>query len=287
MNTLINGGIREAQSRSAEIEDVEADDFVRLCEFAYRGDYGTPPYEISEKESDDSQSAIGSRNPHAGYGGLRGVNRTLYIKEEEPKEEHLLEPPLATGDAYWSEVPPEACDDGWNSKSRKKPDRHVFRPAISNAAKFKERFDRKCFCKDGLPRDPIITSFETVSNSSSNQAFTSVFLAHARLYILADRYLMPPLKSLTLHKLHRTLLGFKMYASRIGDVLELARYVYSSEHTCESSENGAMNELREIVVEYVIREIEVIGGSGGFLALMEEGGPFVTDFWSLLWKDLL
>lgn len=74
LNTLINGNMREAQSRSAEIEGAEADNFVRLCEFAYRGDYSTPIYEISEKDSDYSQSAIGSRNPHVGYGGLRGVD---------------------------------------------------------------------------------------------------------------------------------------------------------------------------------------------------------------------
>ena len=89
---------------------------------------------------------------------------------------------------------------------------------------------------------------------------------------------MPSLKSLALHKLHRTLLSFKMYASRIGDVIELARYVYSSEHTCERFENESINELREIVVEYIVREIEVIGGFRGLLALMEEGGPFVIDF---------
>lgn len=284
--------MREAQSRSADIEDVKADDFVRLCEFAYRGDYSTALYKISKKESDDSQSAIDRRNPHAGYGGLRGVDRTLYIKKEEPKEKHLLESQLATRNADWpvavQEVPPEVYYDSRNSKkSRKEPDRVVFRPAIGNVAKFKKRFDRKCFCKNELPCDPILASFETVSNSSSNQDFTSVFLAHAHIYILADRYLMPSLKYLAFHKLHRTLLNFKMYASRIGDVMELARYVYSSEHTCERSENGAINELREIVVEYVIREIEVIGGFRGLLALMEEGGSFVTDFWGLLWKDLL
>ena len=204
-----------------------------------------------------------------------------------------MEPRLDRGDGAWpvavqEEVPAEVYYDGWNSKkSRKEPDRVVLRPAISKAAKFRERFDRRCFCEDGLPRDHVIASFETVSNSSSNQDFTSVFLAHARLYVLADRYLMLPLKSLALHKLHRTLLNFKMYASRIGDIVELARYAYSSGHTCERSEHGAIDELREIVVEYIIREIEVIGGSKGLLALVEEGGPFVTDFWGLLWKDLL
>ena len=174
-NTLINGGIRGAQSRSAEIEDTEADDFVRLCEFAYRGDYSTPVYEISEKESDDSQNMIGSRNPHAGYGGLREVDQTLYIKEEAPKEERLLKSRSDRVDADWpvavqEEVSTEVYYDGWNSKkSRKEPDRVVLRPAISKAAKFRERFDCKCFCKDGFPRDPIIASFET-SNSSSKMA---------------------------------------------------------------------------------------------------------------------
>jgi hypothetical protein len=34
---LINGGMEESASRCVTIEDVRVDDFVRFCEYAYRG----------------------------------------------------------------------------------------------------------------------------------------------------------------------------------------------------------------------------------------------------------
>jgi len=45
------GPMREAQEKSAELVDVEVGDFVRLCEFAYTGDY-TPPKSTVESTCD-------------------------------------------------------------------------------------------------------------------------------------------------------------------------------------------------------------------------------------------
>ncbi|ORY10230.1 hypothetical protein BCR34DRAFT_588707 [Clohesyomyces aquaticus] len=39
LNALINGGMEESKKRCARIEDVTVDDFIRFCEYAYRGDY--------------------------------------------------------------------------------------------------------------------------------------------------------------------------------------------------------------------------------------------------------
>jgi hypothetical protein len=44
-NSLINGGIEESGMRCAEIEDVKVEDFIRYCEYAYRGDYTVSPWE--------------------------------------------------------------------------------------------------------------------------------------------------------------------------------------------------------------------------------------------------
>lgn len=40
---LVNGNLLEANTRSAELKDVDPDDFVRFLEYAYRRGYSVPP----------------------------------------------------------------------------------------------------------------------------------------------------------------------------------------------------------------------------------------------------
>ena len=39
---LVNGGLKEAQTRSAELKDVDPETFIRFLEYAYRRDYTSP-----------------------------------------------------------------------------------------------------------------------------------------------------------------------------------------------------------------------------------------------------
>jgi hypothetical protein len=41
-DALINGGMKESEEGSAKLADVQFDDFMRFCEYAYRGDYTAP-----------------------------------------------------------------------------------------------------------------------------------------------------------------------------------------------------------------------------------------------------
>lgn len=41
---LVNGGLAEAEKRSANLKDIESDDFVRFLEYAYRRDYTVPSW---------------------------------------------------------------------------------------------------------------------------------------------------------------------------------------------------------------------------------------------------
>jgi hypothetical protein len=51
-NALINGGMKESQEGSAKLADVQFDDFMRFCEYAYRGDYTAPPWTDKKGHSD-------------------------------------------------------------------------------------------------------------------------------------------------------------------------------------------------------------------------------------------
>ncbi len=91
------------------------------------------------------------------------------------------------------------------------------------------------------------------ANHAANEDFIGVFLTHARLYVLAEKYWVESLKSLTLHKIHRTLMLFTPYGLRIGDVIKLIQSVYSDAKTPEIDELGAL------VVLYTVYEDVLLG----------------------------
>ncbi|KAF1971353.1 hypothetical protein BU23DRAFT_555888 [Bimuria novae-zelandiae CBS 107.79] len=73
-------------------------------------------------------------------------------------------------------------------------------------------------------------------------------------------------------------MGFKLYTQRVGDIIELARYAYSNPDLPDRGDAGSLDELRELVVEYIVCEIDTIGKCDEFVKFMEDGGEFVGDF---------
>ncbi|PTB63665.1 hypothetical protein BBK36DRAFT_1125998, partial [Trichoderma citrinoviride] len=80
------------------------------------------------------------------------------------------------------------------------------------------------------------------TNKESCEVYTQVFLCHAKLYVLADKYDIPELRKLSLHNLHETLIHFTLYHDRIGDIISLVRY--SFENTVEH------DKLRSLLIQY-------------------------------------
>ncbi|KAF1994261.1 hypothetical protein P154DRAFT_448023, partial [Amniculicola lignicola CBS 123094] len=244
LDALINGGMEESETRCARLEDVQVDDFIRFCEYAYRGDYTVPPWEHLPPEA----SSEPEKNQQSG-------------SEADPAPEPDIEPiePVEIPEARYEVTPTRTLS------------RTTLRAQFNG---------RKYLGGDG-PKALMLEQFEPKSNSGADQNFTPVFLAHARLYCFAYIRLIAPLKALTLDKLHRTLMGFKLYTKRVGDIIELVRYVYSNPDLPDRSDNGQIDGLKNLVVEYIVCEIDWIGRRDEFLKYMEEGGEFVGDFWRL------
>jgi hypothetical protein len=93
-----------------------------------------------------------------------------------------------------------------------------------------------------------------------------VFLSHARLYTLGDKYDIASLKRLALHRLHATLKEFELYASRLVDVITLGKYVY---------ENTVANDkIREMITLYFACVIEDAIKCDAMNSFMEEAPDF-------------
>jgi hypothetical protein len=256
---LVYGGLVEAKERSAELKDIKPADFVRFLEYAYRRDYKVP-------SSEPDQHVLAA---------IAAERQSDPFSYDEPA------PPAPPPPVDYSETPVEEADY-----------RNSSRPLFQKKLKVKKRdttilpptFDiqQRDYLADGAPNVLLVQECMPISNSEVHEDFTPVFLAHARLYTFADMRLVYPLKNLTLHKLQRTLLSFNLYEERVGDILWLARYAY--ENGPDRSEEGTLQELSHLVIEYMALEVDTIGKHPEFRALLEEGGEFVTDFWSAVCK---
>ncbi|KAF1971354.1 hypothetical protein BU23DRAFT_569869 [Bimuria novae-zelandiae CBS 107.79] len=69
LDALINGGMEESEKRCARLEDVQVDDFIWFCEYAYRGDYTDRDdnewggvFDATSKKKKGKKGRVASRN---------------------------------------------------------------------------------------------------------------------------------------------------------------------------------------------------------------------------------
>lgn len=115
--------------------------------------------------------------------------------------------------------------------------------------------------------------------------FGHVFLGHAQLYVSADKYCINDLKSLVLHKLHAILDGYKAVPSNMLAIVELIRFVFNNENTADLEND--VEPLRGLLGHYAASQLDAIKASGLFRDLLEDGGPFVSLFWSIIQRTII
>jgi hypothetical protein len=251
--------MEESGARCARIEDVRVDDFVRFCEYAYRGDYTVPSWEEIPPRTSSTINKTQETNDADGLGPFGTSSK----KKKGKKGVLVLEPSPTEVDH--TQESPEIDLSGFVSRTQ-----------------LRTQFNARNYLTNGGPKAMILQHFEPIPNSTISQNFTPVLLAHARLYCFAHVRLIAPLKALTLDKLHKTLLKFKLYAERVGDIIELARFAYSNPDLPDRGDDRTFDDLRKlVVVDYVVCEIDTIGKHDEFTKYMEEGGEFVGDLWRL------
>lgn len=103
-------------------------------------------------------------------------------------------------------------------------------------------------------------------NTNPHESYRPVFLSHARLYILADKYGVNRLRRLVLARLHRTLTHYVVHRDRISDLIALAQEIF--DNTME------MDHARSLIVNYLVCFIEDIQDSPELEDALRRGGDF-------------
>jgi hypothetical protein len=277
LDSLINGGMQESETRCARIEDIRVDDFIRFCEYAYRGDYTVPPWEElpPELNSTPGKNQQDEDDGSDDWAQLPKKKKAKQVEVAPIWDEYPAAPEPPPMENY----PQDA--QVYDEPSTQSAFKSQYEARNISRSPLRTQFNSRNYLHDGGPKNLILQHFEPKSNSAAGQNFTPVLLAHARLYYFAHLRLIVPLKAITLHKLHKTLMNFRLYTKRVGDIIELARTVYLNLDLPDRSDDGTIDDLRRLVIEYIVCEIDTIGKCDEFVKYMEEGGEFVGDFWRL------
>ncbi|PLN81851.1 hypothetical protein BDW42DRAFT_193425 [Aspergillus taichungensis] len=294
LDKLINGNMLEAKTRRVDWSDVDEDTFVRLCEYAYLHDY-TPP--SSQEVSVCAKVSWGGFAEHA-------VGEQPPTPEAEPALES--EPAFEPQSAFESQPTPVEEDQwgfGFHGTYSKRGKRRIREerlsllklpkpasPVVEDLLPYKEKSIWTRHLKDSFSSAALDATGDNTNQArearflpqanTQDQDFTPVFLGHARLYLLADKYMIGSLRQLALSKLAQTLFNFTLYRQSVPAVIECVRFVYA-EKACFAFVTAP---LRKLITSYVVSVLGQLGDDKRFEALLEEGGEFVADFWRAVWK---
>ena len=247
--------MNEAKTRHVDWSDVDEDTFIRLCEYAYRSDYTPPDCLVS----------------------LETMKKTFIKKKSKKKrallnaspvdDQSLLQPPQDAEPPPTTEEPP---------------------PVNEEELPYKEKSIRMQYLRDSFSRlnldfgprhKPAKDCFSPKPNTQ-DQDFTPVFLGHARLYVLADKYGIESLCQMVLSKVAQTLEIFTLYHRSVTTVIEFVRFVYSDGFRYVHG----IGALRSLVTSYIASTLGQLGDDERFERLLEDGGDFIVDFWRAIWN---
>lgn len=100
-----------------------------------------------------------------------------------------------------------------------------------------------------------LCTYRSSINDGLIESSSEVLLAHASLYVLAEKWRVNSLKILVLSKLHQTLSTLRLDASKVQEIIDLARYTYLDSSTPDLETN--IDGLRKLISLYMAANIRV------------------------------
>lgn len=272
---LMTNGMKESAERKAKIDDIDSRTFALFAEYAYTGAYRLPP---SGEESGDLAGSIETPQKRKlnyckkcgskyGDNSSCGPNSCAWIRTVGGKYSGFV-------DTYCSYC--KALVKGSSCKTCSE--------LLTNGGTFLEReYDTK-----ELQHEQLRSFLERLSppDEPSNH-----LIAHARLFIFADRYLIESLKGLCLHKLHRDLVCFKLTDAMAPELFELLDFTDKNtegdtETAEEDVETDLSKDLRDLVVAYAALQAKKLVEYDAFKVLLTEGGDLFTELFCQIAKRL-
>jgi len=255
-------------------EDIDYDTFRRFAEYAYTGSYAVEKPDVvvpSTGAVDESQELKDCvENQDQGDSDIQ-----IDAFSAAPSFPALVVRSESNSELYWS----PKKDKKKAKKARSGFEEPDFEGSIAGTLKKAQLWNSFIETIDKNLSIPVLYS---PGNRESYEDFTNLFLAHARMYVFADRYDIPHLAEYALHEVRRILASSILKEEQIEGVVKLMQYSYSNTLDLPDLPDS----LRKLVTHYAACVVEYLYEQKSFQSLLEEHGTLSKDLVGYMVKRL-
>lgn len=112
----------------------------------------------------------------------------------------------------------------------------------------------------------------------SGEVIRRSLVSHAKLYALADKYMVDDLPDLCLHLLHRDLTRLELDATTINEVIALVTYTYDNTSDAGEIRAGTTDRMRSLVMAFIEDRTDSLMKYKDFQTVFAAGGRHTADF---------
>lgn len=271
LHAMMTNGMKESIDRKARLKDVDPQTFAIFAEYAYSGAYRLHPVGEQTGDFDESLHAPKVAQFCKRCGGSYKLSPISHC---------------CTRCSQYAEENAEYCI---HCTDQLESDEEIESATCSECYEpltHAQAFVCRKYHTDTMEHDELrkyLTALRPPDRPSSQ------LIAHARLYIFADRYLIESMKSLCLHKLHRDLTSFKLTNDTADELFALLQFTDNNTESYVVMDNedpvtdpGMGKELRDLVVAYAVLQAESLVKYAHFKTMLVDGGSLLAEFTCLL-----
>lgn len=288
---MTNQKMKESLEKQAPLEDVEPDIFRELVKYAYSGLCGaTDGVQKSEPQGAVSFNfrcficGTSCRNENKSYPFCSTHCRTTYDNNYYPSNRYNFKCVHPTcGATTISQCGTSLAVLCNNHNTAQNWEKYCFNRTTGNFVIGTQLPNPSPFaCREygyaHLSHTDLHSHLQ--NHQKISQPITDI-TTHAKLYVLADKYMIPHLKDICLHKLHNNLVATKITDETIDYLIELILYTYANTSDEGDILRGTANKLRDLVMAYAAEHSKEIIQYPAFRHMLSAGGTQAADFMAL------
>lgn len=245
---MLEGRWKDSEVRRVAIPDVSKEAFARLCEFSFTGNYSNPSPRLGHakrKAEPEKQGSSPKRARTEGGSPATATSASPLVSEipgsdsagsSETEFNHVNgniagggapnEPNPAANKPLYSLYSACRAFENYQRDLKVRPEKPPRKKSVISQARydiFKKFLNWRLHWEETPGRYPLLKENRVVSES-----WLPVFLGHAEMYRLGDKYDVRGLRDASRAKMHRALKFWVVYPANIGDLTSLLRYIYDN-----------------------------------------------------------
>ena len=280
-------------TKTYPIQDVDVDVFIALCEFAYTRDYINSVTKVSQLQFiKEVRFAHNDSDNDSVFKNMTDRASEALLVQAEPEPVDDAGPALV--EANYEAVTPRLKmeeNGDWFSPQKKGKKKSKKSKSTGRFDEEDDFYSARMSAWHGYPNSAskqLWTTFNSLlskprdpAGSKASGASSTIILFHAKIWVLAQKYLASSLQACCLRYLHAELCAYDLNIETSDGILELLNYTYdhvdTSSDIAEHRRGPGRDGLRRVVTHYASSKVEILAKNKRFREVIAGHGDMGVD----------